>query len=98
MSLILRLRCLFLAVLVASALPAAAQDRDPEGLWALRADGQVLFLLELRRDAQSPGGWAGRWSGLTSSPSTTRIGLPTLAARSFAARSATRCPAAIRSS
>ena len=36
-----------------------AQARDPEGLWALRADGQVLGLLELRRDAQAPGGWAG---------------------------------------
>ena len=62
MALILRLRCLLCAVLVLVAVPAAGQDRDPEGLWALRADGQILALLDLRRDSGAAGAWTGEWS------------------------------------
>ena len=50
------------AWLLASGAQAAAQERDPAGLWALRADGRVLALLELRRDPVSNGGWAGTWT------------------------------------
>ena len=63
MSLIHRLGCLLLVWLVAVVSPAAAQERDPEGLWAVRAEGRVLALLELRRDARAPGGWTGALVG-----------------------------------
>ena len=61
MALVLRLRCLLCALLVMAAAPALGQDRDPEGLWALRADGQILALLDLRRDPRTAGAWTGEW-------------------------------------
>ena len=54
MALILRLRCLLCALLVMAAVPAAGQDRDPEGLWALRADGQILALLDCAAVLERP--------------------------------------------
>ena len=40
---------------------AAAQTQDAAGRWALRADGRILAVLELNRDAQAAGGWTGAW-------------------------------------
>ena len=62
MALILRLRCLLCALFVIAAVPAAGQGRDPEGLWALRADGQILAVLDLRRDPGTAGAWTGDWT------------------------------------
>jgi hypothetical protein len=59
--LILWVKMALAAGLLAAAAPAAAQARDAEGLWALRADGRILFLLDLRRDPGSPGRWTGEW-------------------------------------
>lgn len=54
--------CLLAAVTIL-AIPAAAQSPDPEGQWALKAEGRTLALLRLRRDAAAPGGWAGALEG-----------------------------------
>jgi hypothetical protein len=40
---------------------ANAAPEDPEGSWALTTGGRTLALLDLRRDARAPGGWAGAW-------------------------------------
>jgi hypothetical protein len=37
------------------AVPAEAQAHDPAGLWAMRADGRLVWLIEVRRDARAPG-------------------------------------------
>jgi hypothetical protein len=50
------------AWLLLAATYAAAQERDPAGLWAIRADGRVLAILELRRDVNAAGGWTGSWT------------------------------------
>lgn len=52
---------LVVGAMLGLAAPAAAQAPDPEGVWAIHADGKILALLELRRDAAAPGGWAGAW-------------------------------------
>ena len=62
MALFLRLRCLLCALIAMVAVPASGQDRDPEGLWALRADGQILALLDLHRDSGTAGSWTGEWN------------------------------------
>jgi hypothetical protein len=55
------IRILFAAILLFAASPAAAQTGDPAGSWALRTEGRILAVFELRRDSTAPGGWAGGW-------------------------------------
>ena len=62
MRLVFWLRLFAAAWLLGAAATATAQERDPEGLWALRADGRILAVLDLRRDGQAPGGWTGAWT------------------------------------
>jgi hypothetical protein len=50
-------RLLFLIVAFAAASMASAAP-DPSGVWALRADGAVLFTIEVKR---TPRGWSGLW-------------------------------------
>ena len=60
-ALILWARMALAAWLLVTAGSTAAQERDPQGLWALRADDRVLFLIDLRRDPATEGGWTGEW-------------------------------------
>jgi hypothetical protein len=55
------IRILLAALFLLGAVPAMAQTPDPAGSWALRADGRILAIFELRRDASAPGGWSGGW-------------------------------------
>ena len=55
------IRILFAAFLLLVASPVAAQAGDPAGSWALRTEGRILAVFELRRDPSAPGGWAGGW-------------------------------------
>lgn len=56
------IRTAFASLLLAFGCAAAsAQTPDPEGRWALIADGRPLAILELRRDPAAPGGWTGAW-------------------------------------
>lgn len=55
------IRILFATLLLLAASPAAAQTSDPAGSWALRTEGRILAVFELRRDSSAPGGWTGGW-------------------------------------
>lgn len=55
------IRILLAALFVLAASPAAAQTGDPAGSWALRTEGRILAVFELRRDPAAPGGWSGGW-------------------------------------
>ena len=60
--LILFARLAAAAWLLTTAAHVAAQAPDASGSWALRADGRVLGVLELRRDDRAPSGWCGSWT------------------------------------
>lgn len=49
-------------LLLFAAAPTLAEQVDPAGRWALRAGGRTLMILEIRRDARGPSGWAGSLS------------------------------------
>jgi hypothetical protein len=56
----IRLRGALAALLLLFAVaPAPAEPVDPAGRWALHAGDRTLMILDLRRDAGGPGGWAG---------------------------------------
>ncbi|HEX2763579.1 MAG TPA: hypothetical protein VHM92_06995 [Allosphingosinicella sp.] len=52
-------RFLVLLALLVCGSAGLAQAGNPAGSWAIYADGRVLAVLDLRRDASAPGGWAG---------------------------------------
>ncbi len=53
------IRILIAALFLLAASPTVAQVEDPAGSWAIKSEGRILMLLELRHDPSMPGGWAG---------------------------------------